>query len=271
MATKVSELHRYNAQAVDAQPLAERVTIRSREEILPAAKCLARDVRASGLRLMIWHDLATLDPMMDADGHPLNSDVFGWSAAELKSWQCHEAALHNPVFRAARLESEPFRIDRDGLTTRWANPLLARIALDDFAKRTGTPAAIVVPVHLPFGQIGTAVITGLDISADHLGDAFAHVADQLATAIRRFVRGYVIATRDERYAPCDSMLSPREIECLSWIAQGKTDHEIGIILGCSHAGVRYHITRACQRLGALNRAQAVFRAGILGLVGPFAR
>jgi DNA-binding CsgD family transcriptional regulator len=54
---------------------------------------------------------------------------------------------------------------------------------------------------------------------------------------------------------------------LRWAALGKTDHEIGIILGCSHAGVRYHLSRACISLGTINRAQSVFRACQLGYLG----
>lgn len=269
MATNVLELHRFDTPA-DPQALAGFVTIRHRGAILPAATCLAREVHAKGLRLMMWHDLASLAPMVDAQGHPLNAGAFGWDAAELAPWQCREKALRSPLLRACRVESDPFWISREGIRTRWDNPFLATIDLADFEERTGFGAAIVIPVHLPFGQIAAGILTGLDPAERDLSEAFETVADDLATAVRRFLRGYVTVTRDTRYMPSESLLSPREIECLSWVAHGKTDYEISIILGCSHAGVRYHVTRACEKLGAVNRAQSVFRASQLGFLGPAA-
>lgn len=268
MATNVLELHRFDRPA-DSRPLIDQVMIRDRAAILPAALGLAREVRRLGLRLMVWDDLSRLAPMLDASGAQLNTAVFGWDEYALAPWQCLERALHNPVLRACRMESEPFVIDSKGVRTLWDDDGPGAVRDADFAARTGLAAAIVVPVHLPFGQIGAAVLSAGDPGTD-LDDVFAALPDALAPAIRRFVRGFVNVCHDARYRPPACQLSPREIECLSWIAQGKTDYEISIILGCSHAGVRYHITRACERLDAVNRAQSVFRASQLGYIGPAA-
>lgn len=266
MATNVLELHRFDRPA-DLRSLIEQVTIRESSAILPAALNLAREVHRAGLRIMVWDDLARVAPMVDAGGHALNTAVFGWDEDALAPWQCRERALHNPALRACRMESEPFLIDAAGVRTAWADSGFCPVPTSDFAARTGLAAAIAVPVHLAFGQIGAAILAA-DDPATELEDAFARLPDQLPAAIRRFVGSYVAVTRDQRYLPQSCQLSPREIECLSWVAQGKTDFEISIILGCSHAGVRYHITRACERLGAVNRAQSVFRASQLGYIGP---
>lgn len=268
MATNVLELHRFG-RPTDPRQLIELVTIRARGDILPAALGLAREVGRMGLRLMIWDDLARMVPMVDGQGDALGTAVFGWDAESLAPWHCRERILHNPVLRACRVESEPFLIDAAGARTLWGDPVPGSASAADFAERTGFAAAIAVPVHLPFGQIGAAVLSASDPATD-LEEAFAALPDALAPAIRRFVRGYVTTMRDARYLPPPCQLSPREVECLSWVAQGKTDYEISIILGCSHAGVRYHITRACERLGAVNRAQSVFRASQLGYIGPVA-
>jgi DNA-binding CsgD family transcriptional regulator len=266
LATNVRELYRFE-QPHDPRSLAQFVTIRAPENILPAALCLARKAHSCGLRMMIWHDLATLAPTTDAQGHELNAAIFGWSTEELAHWRQPDKLLRSQVLRAARIESEPFWMNRDGIRTCWANAFLGQIALDDFEEITGLSAAIVIPVHLPFGQIGAAILSPIDGDTSDLEAHFANFADDLAGAVRRFVRGYVMVTRDARYLPGDCQLSPREVECLRWVAQGKTDYEISIILGCSHAGIRYHLTRASERLGAMNRAQAVFRAGQLGYLG----
>ena len=165
------------------------------------------------------------------------------------------------------MAGEPFRVDRHTIHAPAADRLLERIDLSGLADPAAPRAAIVVPVHMPFSQVGAAVLTGIDPQQENLAEAFARVAGPLGAAVVRFVTGYSALRRDERDLPSDSLLTPREIECLSWVAHGKTDFEVSIILGCSHAGVRYHITRACAKLGAVNRAQSVFRAAQLGYLG----
>jgi DNA-binding CsgD family transcriptional regulator len=266
MATNVLELRRYNPTAASAA-LVERVSIAEKADIAAAAAALGHAAHGLGLRLMVWHDLATLEPMRDAEGAVLNAAVLGWSAQELAPWHCRDRMLASPLLRACRVESAPFWANRNGIRTRWRNRVIEQIGLEEFEKQAGLRAAIVIPVHLPFGQVGGAILTSLDPLADDLADPLARCIETLAPALERFIRGYVMVSRDERYLPDDSLLTSREIECLNWIAHGKTDFEIGIILGCSHAGVRYHVTRACAKLGAVNRAQSVFRAAQLGLLG----
>ncbi|HEX7929838.1 MAG TPA: helix-turn-helix transcriptional regulator [Sphingomicrobium sp.] len=62
-------------------------------------------------------------------------------------------------------------------------------------------------------------------------------------------------------------LSPRQIECLYWVQEGKSSRDIGVILGVSHRIVERHVFRACQKLGVRTRLQAVIRARSLGLIG----
>jgi LuxR family transcriptional regulator, quorum-sensing system regulator BjaR1 len=54
-------------------------------------------------------------------------------------------------------------------------------------------------------------------------------------------------------------LTPRERDVLSYVAEGKTDWEIGAILGFSEATARFHADNARRKLGAVNRAHAVAR------------
>jgi DNA-binding CsgD family transcriptional regulator len=54
-----------------------------------------------------------------------------------------------------------------------------------------------------------------------------------------------------------SPLSPRESECLRWVADGKTDFEVGKILSISPRTVRFHINNAKSKLGVTTRIQAV--------------
>jgi DNA-binding CsgD family transcriptional regulator len=52
-------------------------------------------------------------------------------------------------------------------------------------------------------------------------------------------------------------LTTRERECLQWVARGKTDFEIGIILSISARTARFHIENSKRKLGVASRVQAV--------------
>src|SRR5882724_1372438 len=62
-------------------------------------------------------------------------------------------------------------------------------------------------------------------------------------------------------APLESLgLSPREAEVLLWIAQGKNNEEIGIILGVSRNTIKKHVVRVLEKLGVESRNTAAIRA-----------
>ncbi len=61
-------------------------------------------------------------------------------------------------------------------------------------------------------------------------------------------------------------VTPRQLECLAWVAQGKSATEIGIILGISGRTVEKHIAKICEVFGVVRRIQAVDHAWRLGLI-----
>jgi LuxR family transcriptional activator of conjugal transfer of Ti plasmids len=62
-------------------------------------------------------------------------------------------------------------------------------------------------------------------------------------------------------------LSPREVECLEWAAQGKSAWEIGIILGISRHTVAAYLESAKTKLGVRTIVQAVARVTASKLIG----
>ena len=54
-------------------------------------------------------------------------------------------------------------------------------------------------------------------------------------------------------------LTDRERDSLAWVAEGKSDWEIAVILSLSESTVRFHVDNGRRKLGAVNRAQAVAR------------
>lgn len=256
------------APPMNARALVEAVTVRGVEDIHDAAVVL-RDYAASrGLRAALCDDIASKETMVDADGAVLAADLFGWLGDGERWWEDHRLALHSPLPRSCRYESEPFWCNGEGFRTANPNPYLDDIDLSRyFAANQRYKAAIVVPVHLPFGQISANSYHPTDHEITDLSDQFSEIGHILGAATRRFISGYASAMRTKRRIPSDCELSKREVECLRWAAIGKTDREIGMIISLSHATVRYHVHRAGEKLNSVNRAQTIFKAGQLGYLG----
>lgn len=68
-------------------------------------------------------------------------------------------------------------------------------------------------------------------------------------------------------APGDGALSEREVEILHWVREGKSNHEIGMVLSISPLTVKNHIQRILKKLQASNRTQAVSKAMGMRLLG----
>ena len=61
--------------------------------------------------------------------------------------------------------------------------------------------------------------------------------------------------------PLESLgLSPREAQVLLWIAQGKNNEEIGVILGASRNTIKKHVLHVLEKLGVETRNAAAIRA-----------
>jgi transcriptional regulator EpsA len=65
-----------------------------------------------------------------------------------------------------------------------------------------------------------------------------------------------------------TLLSKREIQVLHWVKNGKTNQEIGQILGISPPTVKNHVQNIMRKLNVNNRAQAVGKGATLRLIAP---
>lgn len=248
-----------------SQARVEAVRISGPEEIRSAAEALHAIAVECGMRAAPAHDIADKRTPVDADGNPLARDVFGWTE-ERVWWRNSRIALDSPITSACRFESQPFWVNASGFHTRQPSAYLNSVDLTNFATRAMTRAAIVVPVHLPFGQIGAVSFNPLDQDQTDLSDAFEAFSDALGLYARTFIASYVHVMGSIQALPPESRLSKREVECLRWAAIGKTDMEISMIMSRSRATVRFHIHNASLKLNAVNRSQTVFKAAQLGYI-----
>lgn len=68
--------------------------------------------------------------------------------------------------------------------------------------------------------------------------------------------------------PKQMHLNDREVEILTWVARGKTSHQIAHKLHMSKRTVDFHIDNARVKLGAQTRVAAAIKAAIGGLIEP---
>lgn len=245
----------------------DQVNIAGVGDIRRAAQAMQAITAARQMRVAIADNIASKHPLTDGNGAILAADIFGWTAPGEAWWTDSKLALSSPMTRACRYESEPFWVNGQGFHTRQPNRYLEAIDLADFEKRALIRAALVIPVHLPFGQIGIACFSPVALESDDLSALYDAHADELQLLSHRFIAGCVKAHRTRQWLPADCQLTRREVECLRWASVGKTDREISMIIGRSHATIRFHIQNAGDKLDAVNRSQTIFKAAQLGFLG----
>ncbi len=115
-----------------------------------------------------------------------------------------------------------------------------------------------VPVHGPGGYFGLVTMAGRDLT--------------LPPGLRRRLQITALMAHDRclalhpfgAMAAPQSRLSAREMECLRWVASGKTDWEIAAITGLSPTTVKTYVDQARAKLGTRTRSQAVARLVLSG-------
>ena len=79
----------------------------------------------------------------------------------------------------------------------------------------------------------------------------------------------IIAKTELAASPTTESLTPREIECLSWTAKGKTSWATSRILDVSENTVIFHLRNAIKKLEVTNRSHAVAKAVAHSKITPF--
>lgn len=107
---------------------------------------------------------------------------------------------------------------------------------------------------------------GMNLGADDYLTKPVSAPDLLAAIEARLERetkrsAITFAPRFESSAPLETLgLTPREAEVLLWVAQGKSNPEIAIILGASDKTIKVHLHKIFEKLGLDNRHAATLTA-----------
>ena len=178
----------------------------------------------------------------------------GW--AELSDRK--DYAANSPIVATARNRTSAFTWLDTNSARLWTG---AEQAVMDSAFAWGWRDGFVLPVHGPGGYFATVSMATPHRDLDQGPEQRLRLQ---MIAMLAHERCLVLANLDLRESEYDA-LSARELECLRWVADGKTDWEIGLVLSISAATVKFHVDGARKKLRARNRAQAVARLVLAGL------
>lgn len=98
----------------------------------------------------------------------------------------------------------------------------------------------------PGAVIAVGTSTGMRLSVRNLG----------AAALGETMLLFAVQREGSAARLADAALTPRETEVLSWLAKGKTNRDIGEILGTSPRTVNKHLEHIFEKLGVETRAAA---------------
>jgi LuxR family quorum-sensing system transcriptional regulator CciR len=174
----------------------------------------------------------------------------------VRYYQGRDYASTDPVHRAAFIQSAPYRWhDIVGLSKA------ERLLLDE-AKEAGLPAGLSIPVHQSDGSI---LLFNLSGPLRSVNDAIILRMAYLVSAQFHYELHRLALLHAKRPA---HLLTRRQLECLTWVARGKTSVEIAGIIGRSRYTVDYHIEGAMEALNFHSRTAAAVHATVQGIIKP---
>jgi LuxR family quorum-sensing system transcriptional regulator CciR len=134
-----------------------------------------------------------------------------------------------------------------------------RRKLFDDVRNLGVVGGLTVPIHMADGT------TFLASFATQSPGATQRFRPLLSVVAAQFLERHAALSGAPK--PC-LQLTPRERDCLTWTARGKSAWEIGVLLSISENTVNFHIKNACTKLASHGRMLGVVRAIMLGLISP---
>lgn len=143
------------------------------------------------------------------------------------------------------------------------NAIFADSALARAVNRLGASTIIVHGTHDSHARMVSLFLfacRGKDTDAGLLRRVEMLVPFLHAAWVRTKISLSAKAGESEAHPSERDLLTLRELEVLKWVCQGKSNIEIGIILGISPLTVKNHVQGILRRLNVQNRTQAVGKA-----------
>lgn len=181
-----------------------------------------------------------------------------YDAAQKEIYQCETSAIIDPARHMAIKEGNPVFWRRIFLSARGAKEreLINKLRAD------GIKDGLSIPIHGPLGCI--AILNLAAKSILEIDEALLEDLSIIALiGFQKLKKCLAKSLGKSRPLP---VLTNREIECLEWVLEGKTNWEIGVLIGVSARTVQFHLGNCQIKLNAQNRIQAAVQALIHGLI-----
>lgn len=183
-------------------------------------------------------------------------------AIRLHNYPAEWAALYDdrglgvsdPVHRASHVTSIGFR---------WSHmyAMIPMTATDrkmlDLGRAQGIGDGFTVPANVPGEARGSCSFA--TAAGEPLPEAMLPLA-QLAGGFAFESARRLWSIRTPPQGKEKPVLTDRQRDCVFWVARGKGDWEIAVILGLSEETVARHIKQACERYGVNKRTLLIIRA-----------
>jgi len=237
------------------------------EDLLSAAA----EVKAIGTNLGLSHPAVVDDyterRLLTAENGSALAELFGREHESQAEWVDYRLTRICPVGAVCRVTTRPFTWDAATMADL-ARELAGRSGQRwNLTPERGIVGGISVPIHLPRCGVGTVGWISRDPELD-LDAILAEHGNLLRLAAMRMMDIVYAGRDDDGGETLPTVLSQREIECLTWVALGRTDAEVASLIHRSTTTARFHVENAISKLGARNRTQAVAIACQRGLIQP---
>ena len=178
----------------------------------------------------------------------------GWPDEWAQRYRDQNYVHSDPVIHQVRRANKPFMWADAPVS---ANDVAAKKIMNE-ATEFGLVEGFAVPIYTTHGFQAIVTFGANELELNKSEQAALHlVAIYAHQAIRSLLPNN---GKENTYWKLDKPLSLREIECLKWIAAGKTAYEISVITGISDRTVEHYIASSMRKLNATNRVQAVAEA-----------
>lgn len=178
----------------------------------------------------------------------------------------------DPVFDSALRTSKPVMWDDSWNSSTLSNYITKIGATRHF----GHPQGILFPFpvkDMPDKQIVIALAIDLEDHGDSSGGSdkkqlllyvsilLRYICNGIVSVYKRKIKNGIACSINSTAATSQAhLLTNRETQVLEWVTKGKTSWEIAMILSISERTVKFHLSNIYQKLGVVNRQQAVAQA-----------
>lgn len=181
-----------------------------------------------------------------------------WPPDVLRAYSERNLESRDPLVFAARRRIAPFTWDEV-----YSDPHLPDDSREvyQFANDFGWIDGFSIPIHGPGGYQGLVSLLAREKLA--LTPRDRAVLEAMARTLHERCRNTVGLGSPDTAVP---KLTMRETECMRWVAAGKSDWEVGQVLGISSATAHFHVERVKKKLNKATRTEAVATLVLHGLI-----